>query len=76
MPDYSATKVTGTVDDDTLEFTNAAITATCVIDGPYIEDVLIGIDSVTQSGTTVTYTLEDDTADGTSAYIWVRTLSS
>lgn len=73
---YSATKVTGTVDDDTLEFTNAAITATCVIDGPYIEDVLIGIDSVTQSGTTVTYTLEDDTADGASAYIWVRTLSS
>jgi hypothetical protein len=76
MPDYSATKVTGTVDDDTLEFTNAAITATCVIDGPYIEDVLIGIDSVTQSGTTVTYTLEDDSADGASAYIWVRTLNA
>lgn len=75
MPDYSATKVTGTVDDDTLEFTNAAITATCVIDGPYIEDVLIGIDSVTQSGTTVTYTLEDNSADEASAYIWVRTLN-
>lgn len=74
-PNYSAKMVSATVDDDTVEFTDTTITATCIIDGPYIEDVLIGIDSVTQSGTTVTYTLEDSSADGASAYIWVRTLN-
>ena len=73
-PNYSSKMVTGTVNDDTLEFTDNAITATCIIDGPYIEDALIGIDSVSQSGTTITYTLEDSSADDASAYIWVRTL--
>lgn len=67
------TKLTSTVSDDTLTFTNVAITANVVIDGPYIQGALIGILSLDDSTSgTIEYTLEDDTADGASAYIWVR----
>jgi len=65
-------KLTGTVSGTSLAFTDASITATAVIDGPYIADVLIGITAVATSGTTVTYTFADNTANGKAAYIWVR----
>lgn len=67
------TKLTSTVSDDTLTFTNAGITANAVIDGPYIQGVLIGLLELDDSTTgTLVYTLEDDSADGATAYIWVR----
>lgn len=68
------TRVSATVDDDTVSFTDASIPSG-VIDGPYVADLLMNIDDVTISGTTVTYTFTDDTADGKTAYIWVRDLS-
>lgn len=66
------TKVSSTVSDDTVSFTNAAITNNSIIDGPYIADVLVGLVEAEQTGTTVTFTLTDDSADGKNAYIWVR----
>lgn len=62
------TKLTSTVSGNTLAFTNVS----GVVDGPYIQDVLVGIDSVSVSGTTVTYTLSDASANGKTAYIWLR----
>lgn len=67
------TKLTSTVSGDTLTFTDAGITASAVIDGPYIQGVLIGLLELDDSTTgTLVYTLEDDSADGATAYIWVR----
>ena len=65
------TKVTGTVSGNTLAFTNSKISNNVEIDGPYVQNNLIGLESVVFNGTTVTYTLENETADGASAYIWV-----
>lgn len=66
------TKVSGTVSGSTLSFTNSAIKSNSIIDGPYIADVLTGIDTVSQNGTTITFVLENDSANGKTAYIWVR----
>ena len=67
------TKLTSTVSNDSLTFTNVAITSSAVIDGPYIQGVLIGLLELDDSTTgTLVYTLEDDSADGATAYIWVR----
>lgn len=67
------TKLTSTVSNDTLTFTSASITSSKIIDGPYIQGVLIGILELDDSTTgTLVYTLEDDSANGATAYIWVR----
>lgn len=65
-------KVSSTVSGKTVSFTNAAITSSKTIDGPYIADVLVGIESMSSSGTTITYTLEDESANGKTAVIFVR----
>lgn len=69
---HAGVKVTGTVSGSSLAFTDASIGANSVIDGPYVADMVVGIDSVSISGTTITYTLADSDANGKSAYIWVR----
>ena len=66
------TKLSATVSGTALTFTDASILSTSVIDGPYIADVLIGINEVSTGTNTITYTLEDDSASGKTAYIWVR----
>lgn len=62
------TKLTSTVSGNTLTFTDVS----GVVDGPYIEDVLVGIDSLSVNGSTITYTLSDASANGKTAYIWLR----
>ena len=69
---HAGVKVSATVSGSSLAFTDAAIGANSVIDGPYVADMIVGIGSVSTSGTTITYTLEDSSANGKSAYIWVR----
>ena len=69
---HAGVKVLATVSGSSLAFTDASIGANSVIDGPYIKDMIVGIDSVSTSGTTITYTLEDSSANGKTAYIWVR----
>lgn len=66
------TKVTATVSGSAVTFTNAAITNTCVIIGPFVENVLVGLDSASQSGTSVTFNFVDASADTESALIYVR----
>lgn len=65
-------KITSTVSGDSVSFVDSSISATSVIDGPYIADVLMGIDDVEVSGTTITYTFDSSDANGKTAYIWIR----
>lgn len=66
------TKVNATVSGASLSFTNSNITSNSIIDGPYIADVLVGLKTVSQSGTTITYTLSNSSANGKNAYIYIR----
>lgn len=69
---HAGVKVSATVSGSSLAFTDASIGANSVIDGPYVADMIVGIDSVSTNGTTITYTLADSDANGKTAYIWVR----
>lgn len=73
-PESLGKRVSSTVDDDSVSFIDSAIGNTSIIDGPYIQDVLVGVVDAEQSSTTVTFTLSDDSADGKTAYIWVRSV--
>lgn len=65
-------KVSSTVSGSSVAFTDASISSTSVIDGPYVADVLIGIEEVEVNSTTVTYTFDSEDANGKTAYIWIR----
>lgn len=70
-------QVYSTVVGDTLEFTDPLIITNCAIDGPYINNTLIGLKDaeIDTENYTLTYTLSSTEADGASAYIWIRRLS-
>lgn len=63
-------KVSGTVSGNTLTLTGTAITATAAFTGPYIQDVLIGVQSVVRNGNTLTYTLTDNSANGKKGFVY------
>ena len=65
-------KITSTVSGNTVTFTSDLIGSDSVPDGPYIKDVLTGLQGVAYNGTTITYTLTDTSADGKEAYLWIR----
>lgn len=65
-------RVSSTVSNDSVTFTDAALTATSIIDGPYVGGMVMGIDSVTPGTGTVTFTFTSTDADGETAYIWIR----
>ena len=65
-------KVSSTVSNDSVTFTDATLTATSIIDGPYVGGMVMGIDSVTPGTGTVTFTFTSTDADGETAYIWIR----
>lgn len=66
------TKLESTVSGNTVTFTSDLIGSDSVPDGPYIKDVLTGLQGVAYNGTTITYTLTDTSADGKEAYLWIR----
>lgn len=71
-------KITATVDDDTLTFTDSSINADSIIEGPYIQGVgtfqAEGYESVAFTAVTHTlvYTFSDNSFDGSSAVIIVK----
>lgn len=68
-------RVSSTVSGSTVAFTDTLISSSSsVIDGPYIQDILTGIQSQTISGNTLTFTLTDSAADTKNAYIYIRTV--
>lgn len=68
----SGKQVSSTVSGDSVTFTDAALTATSIIDGPYVGGMVMGIDSVIPGTGTVTFTFTSADADGETAYIWIR----
>lgn len=78
LNDFTGKKLTTTIANGKATFTDDSITSTAVIEGPFVADVLVGIDSIDISGTTIEYTFADQSgsANGKSCVIWVRTLSS
>lgn len=73
--DFRAKRLNATVSGNTVAFTDPEIASnvnTCVLEGPFIADLLMGVTSMSVSGSTVTYTLNNSDANGKMAFLWLR----
>ena len=73
--DFRSKRLSSTVSSDTVTFTDPEIASnvnTCVLEGPFIADVLMGVKSLSISGNSVTYTLDSTNANGKMAFLWMR----
>ena len=66
------TRLSTTVNGNVVIFTDPCIKSDSTIDGPYFDNVLVKIASITVGINSMSYLLESNVADGRSAYIWVR----
>ena len=78
IPNYSALMALAVVSGTTIEFDNPYPVSEqskldeSIIDGPYINNVMAGIEDVEIANNKIVYTLSDDSADTCLAIIWVR----
>lgn len=74
VADSLGTVVTSTVNGKTVSFTDVNIIDTSIIDGVYVKDSLVGLNSYEFDAIThtLTFTFIDNSADGKTAIIYVR----